>query len=385
MKRIVIATGIFPPDIGGPASYGKVLAEKLSKEFNVVLVTYSSAFQDSTDKELPFRVIRIWKKHFRFFRHFLYFVRVYQASRDADVVYALNAISAGFPAFIAARMNKKKFFIKIVGDYAWEIAINKNKTFLLLDDFQKAPKHGWIKFLNNIQTKVSMRADGVIVPSKYLAKVVQGWGVAQQKIHVIHNGVNISAVNLSKEEARKELSIPGTMILSIGRLVPWKGFRMLIKLMPKLLTITQIFRLVIVGSGPDYDRLQTMIKNLRLERKVFLVGKKSPKELAVYLAAAEMFVLNTGYEGFSHQILEAMSAGVPVVTTNVGGNREVIVQGENGFMLKYNDEFNLVEAIKTLWQDNELRQKLIAEGRKTAGYFNVETMYQETIKILQSN
>ncbi|MEK7121162.1 MAG: glycosyltransferase family 4 protein, partial [Patescibacteria group bacterium] len=163
---------------------------------------------------------------------------------------------------------------------------------------------------------------------------------------------------------------------------PWKGFRMLIKIMPRLSEISQLFRLVIVGDGPDKKMLESMVKNLGLERKVYLVGRKSQAELAIYMAAADMFVLNSGYEGFSHQILEAMMAGIPVIATAVGGNKEVIRQGENGFMVKYQDEFNLVEAIKSLWQNPELREEFKKEGKKTAEQFSSEKMFNQTIKVL---
>ena len=152
--------------------------------------------------------------------------------------------------------------------------------------------------------------------------------------------------------------------------------------MPQLSQISQFFRLVIVGDGPEYKTLKAMIKNMNLDKKVYLVGSKSHEELAVYLAAAEMFVLNTAYEGFSHDILEAMLAGVPVVTTPAGGNKEVIHQGENGFMVKYNDEFNMVEAIKTVWNTPELRERFIANGRKTAEHFSAEKMLKETVELL---
>lgn len=126
-----------------------------------------------------------------------------------------------------------------------------------------------------------------------------------------------------------------------------------------------------------------MVKNMGLDKKVYLVGKKNKEELATYLASAEIFILNTGYEGFSHQILEVMMAGVPVVTTVVGGNREVIHQGENGFMVRYNDEFNLVEAIKTVWQTPELQKRFNKEGKKTAEYFGVDKMISKTVEVLK--
>ena len=121
---------------------------------------------------------------------------------------------------------------------------------------------------------------------------------------------------------------------------------------------------------------------MKLERKVTLAGRKNLKEVAEYLVAADMAILNSGYEGFSHQILEAMLTGVPLITTNAGGNKEIIHQGENGIMVKYNDEFNLIEVIRAVWNNPELQEHFIAEGKKTASHFSVEKMLNETVALL---
>lgn len=383
MRSILICTGLFPPDIGGPASYAVTLGKHLAeRDFDVGIVAYSSARKWEEDKNLSFRVIRVWKKWPKFIKHIIYFFAVFNETRKHDLVYSLNAVSAGLPALISSRLRKKKFFVKIVGDYAWEIAVYKNQSSFLIGDFQVATKRGWIKILANVQYWVCKKADRVIVPSEYLAGLVKGWGVDANKIFVIYNGVDFEPAGINKEEARKKIGIPGNIILSSGRLVPWKGFKMLVKIMPKLLEINQFFRLVIVGDGPDRKLLEAMIKNLNLDKRVYLAGRKSKEELMVYLTAADMFVLNSGYEGFSHQILEAMAIGVPVIASAIGGNKEVIKQGENGFLVRYNDEFNLVEAIKGLWQAPELRKQFVEEGRRTVQKFSVERMVEETIRAL---
>ncbi len=381
--KILITTGIFPPDIGGPASYAGLLGRELSKrDISVTVLTYSSVLKYEADNAQPFRVVRVWRGIPKILRHFIYFLKALFLAKKADVVFALNAVSAGLPALWAAKIRKKKFFVKIVGDYAWETAVNKDKTFLLIDDFQKSKRRGRIGTLHKYQAKVCRGADSVIVPSHYLADMVKNWGVPEGKIKVIYNGVDFKPLEISKEEARKKIGIAGNILISIGRLVPWKGFRMLIKIMPRLFEINQFFRLIIVGDGPEKKTLESIVKNMHLENKVYLVGRKTKEELAILLAASDIFVLNTAYEGFSHQILEAMAAGVPVITTAVGGNREVIHQGENGFMIKYNDEFNLIEAIKTVWQTEELRARFIEEGKKTVECFSVEKMLDETTQVL---
>lgn len=382
MKRILITTGIFYPDIGGPASYAMTMGRKVSGSANITVVTYSSKWSDKSDKEVSFKVVRIWLKWPKLLKHLIYFFRVFGLASKNDVIYSLNAVSAGFPSLLVAKIRGKKFFVKIVGDYAWEMAVQKNKSSFLINDFQVATKKGWIKILAKVQYWVCRRADGVIVPSQYLADVVRGWGAESNKIHLIYNGVDFTKSALSKEEARKKIGIPGNIILSSGRLVPWKGFRMLIKIMPKVLEINQFLRLVIIGDGPEMNNLKTIVRNMGLDRKVYLVGKKSKEDMAVYLAASDMFILNSGYEGFSHQILEAMAAGVPVIASAMGGNKEVISQGKNGFLVRYNDEFNLLEAIKGLHQSSELKEEFIIEGKKTVEKYSLERMIDETMVLL---
>ncbi len=393
MQKILIATGLFPPDIGGPATYAETMANALSERgFSVQVITfadgnkskiqYSSSATNVAQDGQKLRVARISKRWPKGLRHFIFFLKTFFLTGKSDIVFSLNAVSAGLPALISSWLRKKKFFVKIVGDYAWEIAVYKNRSSFLINDFQMATKKGWIKILANIQYWVCKKADGVIVPSEYLAELVRGWGVNANKISVIYNGVDFKPANIGKEEARKKIGIPGNIILSSGRLVAWKGFKMLVKIMPKLLEINQFFRLVIVGDGPDRKSLEAMIRNMSLDRKAYLVGRKPKEDLAIYLAASDMFVLNSGYEGFSHQILEAMVAGVPVIASAIGGNREAIRQGKNGFLVRYNDEFNLIEAIKGLWQTSELREQFIEEGKKTVEKFSVERMVEETIKIL---
>lgn len=387
MRKILITTGIFPPDIGGPASYAETLAHYLhSHKIKVCVLTYSGQFRTKNlDLRYPFKIIRVWGKWPIWIKHLIFGLKLLELVPKYDSILALNVWSAGFPSLIVSKIYRKKLVVKIVGDYTWEIGVSKGKVNLLIDDYQKAKKKGWLGILYKLQGIICCRADAVIVPSKYLAGIVSGWGVPESKIKVIYNSVDFKPSDLSKENARKKIDVHGNIILSIGRLVPWKGFRMLIKIMPQLLNLNQFARLVIVGDGPDRRTLESVKRNLNLEKKVLLAGKKSREELATYLAAADIFILNSGYEGFSHQILEAMTSGVPVIVSAAGGNREIVTQGENGFLVRYNDEFNLIEAIKTIWHDQEIKNDLIEAGKETAKRFSPEKMVEETIKVLTTN
>jgi glycosyltransferase involved in cell wall biosynthesis len=285
-------------------------------------------------------------------------------------------------ALVAHGLLKKKLIVKVDDDYAWKWAIGRGKTYLLASDFQQSKKTGRAAALHQRQIRLCGAAEAVIVPSEFMAGVVNDWGIAREKIRIVSGGADFKRVEITKEEARKQIGIPGNVIVSAGPLVAWKGFRMLVKIMPQLVSINQFFRLVIVGKGPELKLLQAMIKNTNLDKKVRLVQQRSKDELVLYLVAADMFILNSGHEPFPGHVIEAMSAGVPVITTAVGANLEIIKQGENGFMVKHNDEFNLIEAVKTIWQTPELCRRFIEEGKKTAVHFSSEKMISETIKIL---
>ena len=358
--KILIATGIFPPDIGGPAVYAKLLADHWGG--NAIVVTYSPAL-----RKVP-----------KPFRQLVYFFKVWRAAARTDLVYSLSPLGTGIASAIVARWRGKPFVVRVAGDRAWEDAVNAGKTSLLIGDFQAIPDRG---MRHRLQVWVCKQARAVVVPSQYLAGIVTGWGIEASKIHQVANSANLEVSPLSKEELHKKLGIPGNIIISVGRLVPWKGFRMLIKIMPQLLQLNPFFRLVIVGDGPDSTALAAMVKNLKLQQKVYLVGRKSRSDMTEYLQAADLMILNSGYEGFSHQILEAMLAGVPVIASSVGGNRELVHQGENGFMVKYNDEFNLIEAVKTMWASPELREQFAVAGRATAAQYTPERTIEETEKI----
>lgn len=334
----------------GASSYARVLAHALSRDFKVCL---SSGF-----------------------------LRAVRLAGDVDTVFALSPVGGGYDGYLSARLRKKRFLIRIDDDYAWRAAIDNGSTYLLAGDFQKAEKNGQIAALHKRQVRLCTEAELVIVPSEFMSEIVYGWGVNRGKIKVISDAVELPDIQATKEEARKRIGIAGNLLISVGPLVPWKGFRMLIKIVPQLIGINQFFRLVIVGDGPERKTLKTMIQNTGLDKKVYLIGQKNKEELAWLLAASDTFILNSGHEPFPLAAIEAMSAGIPVITTAVGASPELIRQGENGFMVKYNDEFNLVEAIKTVWQNPELRERFIGEGKKTAAEFSTEKMISETVAAL---
>src|SRR3989344_2064143 len=205
--KILIAAGIYPPDIGGPATYSKLIAEEFPRFCHeTVVIVYN--------RRLP-----------KMLRHLVYFWKALLHGRGADVIFAQDPVSVGLPAMVAARILRKKFVLKVVGDYAWEQGIQRFGVRDLLDDFLNK-KYGFrVEGLRRIEAFVARHACKVIVPSNYLKSVVRHWGVSEKRIVVISNAVH-PFIKKDVWPANKEI-----LFVSIGRLVPWKGFRMLIELM----------------------------------------------------------------------------------------------------------------------------------------------------------
>jgi len=360
-KKICILAGIYPPDIGGPAIY----SDRLTKELAATVISYSGRL-----KKIP-----------KGLRHFLYFLAVLKLVRNCDILYAQTLFSAGIPGLIAAKIFGKKVVAKITGDHAWE----RFNTGESVEEFQNK-KYGWqIEFCKKMQTSLLKKVSKIIVPSQYLKKIISGWGISPQKIEVIYNApASLLDLTISKKEAQKKIGIEGDIILSVGRLMPWKGFDTLIEIMPDLLKENPNFYLVIVGEGPEKENLKNQISHLKLENRVKLVGGVDHSQMHLYFRAADLFALNTGYEGLSHVILEAMQAGLPIITTNVGGNPELIENGKNGILIDYNNKEQLKEAILRLIGDRDSQEKFKQNSKEMLNMFTWQNIIDKTLEVFSS-
>ena len=126
------------------------------------------------------------------------------------------------------------------------------------------------------------------------------------------------------------------------------------------------------------------IANGKLEDKVFLIGQVAHDKVLEYFKAGDIFVLNTGYEGFSHFYWEAMAMEIPIITTNVGGNPELINDKVNGILLEYNDKENFIAQICSLPKDEKIRNALVDKAKNKIKNFNRENMIRQLFSVLQS-
>lgn len=381
-KKILIATGIFPPDIGGPATYVETLLNELPKRgFDVRVITYADNIIFDTRHSTLDTIKKINRNQNILLRYLKYFIQIYKLLSWSDIVYIQDPISAGIPAVLACKLRGKKYFMKIVGDYAWEQGRQKYGVVDNLDEFQNKKYSKPVERLRRLQKFTAGGAEKIITPSNYLKTIVTAWGIDPSKIQVIYNSVRPAQTMKSKAELRQELELSGDIIVSVGRLVPWKGFDTLIDLMPELLKINPDFKLVIIGEGKEIKNYELRIKNYELEKNVFLLGALDQKKLWEYMKASDFFVLNTGYEGLPHIVIEAMYLDLPVVTTYAGGNTEVVRHGDNGILVEYNNHDQIRNAILKLWKDKEVRDMLVLNAKRDLNRFGTERMVDEVVKM----
>jgi glycosyltransferase involved in cell wall biosynthesis len=201
---------------------------------------------------------------------------------------------------------------------------------------------------------VLRQAARVFSVSESLRTLMVEQGGDPEKIEVIGNGVD--AVNFSRRDpacCRKKMGLlPAQPVLvSVGGLVPRKGFHRVIELLPRLRErFSDLVFLIVGGASAEGDiraELERQLARLKLEKCVRFLGVIPPVDLPDVLSAADVFVLATSNEGWANVFLEAMACGLPVVTTDVGGNREVVCNDKLGRVVPFGDAEALYRAIES--------------------------------------
>lgn len=358
--QLLVATGLYPPDIGGPATYSRMLEEKLHAHgVDVTIIAFG------TVRHLP-----------KVFRHIVFAWRLYKASKGKDVIYALDPISVGIPARVVSALTRKPFIVRLGGDYAWEQGQQRFGLTQTLDDYTYHPKGVpmLVTALAFIQRRIVRSASFVVLPSEYLKRIVATWGVPVSRIRVIYSALFPLEVDGTKASLREVLSYRGTVITSVGRLVPWKGFEELIEAIALLKDDMPDIELVIIGDGPMHDALIQKAQDCGVSDRVRLVGKLGKDALGAAIKGSDLFVLNTAYEGLSHQLLEVMDLGIPIVTTNTGGNPELITNGISGILVEVGDTEELAKAIKHIVTNESTQVRLTQNARLRTQDFTQEAV-----------
>lgn len=376
--KICVVSGIFHPEIGGPATHLYELCKALSSRGHSITVITQGDIKEKQKEDYPFLVKRISRNQPIALRLIKFTLQVIKIGRRCDVFYIDHY---GLPAAIANIFLRKPVVIRVASDFAWEFASRHNLTTDSILEFQRKKYPLKIGFVKAIQLFYIKRADLVIVPSEYIKNMALGWGAAKEKVRVIRNAISEEfGTDISKETARKNLNLEGKIIATIARLIPLKGINRLIEVIKEL---DSDARLLVVGDGPEEDRLKQLTKRLNVEERVIFKRRIPRDEIPEYLRASDIFVLNSETEGSPQVILEAMAIGVPIIATMAGGIPEIIEDGKDGLLIEPGNSSQLKSAVLKLLADEELRAHMAGNAGEKIKSFSFNEMVNEVSGLLQ--
>lgn len=354
--KIVIATPIYPPEIGGPATYTKELCERLHKKHSITVIAYTDVGTAMSGT----RFVPISKRRPLPIRLVLYFFALLRESRSSDLVYVQNAMAAGLPAALACLILRKPMVLKFVGDEAWERATQRHITKKRLEEFLIKPEGDWkIRMMMTIQGWVLRRADCVTTPSAYLKEeLIKAYKVRKDRAVVNYNASQ-GTENLPFEPTPRPHQIAVT-----ARLVTWKGIDGIIRATAIVRRKFPDVHVMIAGDGPETENLKSLAENLGLGSSVSFLGKVSRAETWHIRKNSSVYVLNSTYEGLPHTVLTSFAANIPIIATDISGTNEAVYHEKTGLLVRPGDDLGLASAIDRLFSDPTLCKKLTDGGQK---------------------
>jgi glycosyltransferase involved in cell wall biosynthesis len=356
-----LITGIYPPDIGGPAKFAETFLEwntALGRKTYVLSYTDGSAQEDNINGN----VISLFsRKENVLFRYLRVVVKVRSFARKGIPILGNGCF---IEIYLAHILCKRKYTLKIPGDIVWEHATNNHFTKLNISDFQSQELSFKYRVFRFLFTKSLKRAHRVIVPSLQLKELCLNWGVDLEKVIRINNSVSL------EKFPRVETSVKDIDVLSVTRLVAWKNVDKLIEVCAKLK-----LRLFVVGEGPESDNLAKLADSLKAN--VVFCGAVSQLDLPNYYQRSKFFVLNSTFEATSYSLLEARASGCLSIASIGTGSEEVITNLVDGILVDPKDSESLLRALGFCLENIQSVQNMTNRARlKTLTEFNLEKNYQ---------
>lgn len=359
---IVFASGIFPPDIGGPATFVKNLSERLAgKGMDVTVVTYADKLEIGVEKGLGYDVIRV-SRYLPFgIRHLVYVFWLFFTSINHDLVYAQDVTAAGLPALLIKKVLDKRMIIRIGGDLLWERRAESGRTDLSMRDFYNSGMHK-NSLIFVIGKMVLRNCDKVFVTAENLREVyVRYYGVDEGRVEILHNPPpDLHLVDMSEVKGKEEKTV-----IFAGRLIRYKNVDKLIDIFLEIYNSISPAKLLIIGDGPEYATLKEKIKKVGAGR-VELVGRLSNADILNQIRSADLCVSAATTEYNPNFILEALAL-----------HKRVLINEDNGLSVRLPDAF--------LFKDkedlkNKMREILLEQGNfadqnvNNAGLFTGNTL-----------
>jgi glycosyltransferase involved in cell wall biosynthesis len=358
--RIAILTEHFPPKgLAGTEIATYFMAVHLAQRgHNVHVITILDEGLPGESCEKGFYIYRIPLIRIRIFGAFFYWYNVFMKIRkiDPDLVH-VQSLVAGMPALISKKLWRIPYVVWGQGSDVY------------------FPK-GYIQLTNKMIMK---NAGSAIALTKDMKRAMQD--IYARDIAIVPNGINMA--DLSDEPRRRNEEDHGKRVLYVGRLSPVKGVQYLIRAMKQVHDTIPDAKLIIIGHGRERKMLETLSKELGIQKHVQFSGEVPHEKVLSFMQQADVFVLPSLSEGFPMVIVEALACGLPVVASRVGGMPEIITNDTNGYLVEAKDAEALAEKILVLLQDEKLRKKISDNNKELVKKYTWENVIIELEKIYE--
>jgi glycosyltransferase involved in cell wall biosynthesis len=297
---------------------------------------------------IPFRVARTVQ-------------RIAAGARRADVVFSTGLL---FESVIGATLARRPVVAKIVGDEVWERAVSRRWTSLDLEPFQDAVGDARIRLGRLLRASSLRRVSRLVVPSAYTSRMVARWAAPPlPPMDVIYNAMETPAAGAPPPWLA---SCARPRLVMAGRLIPLKRIDGVIRMLETLPSGT----LIIIGDGPLAPALRAMARTGGLERRVHFAGAVSQADVLAVMRESDVLVLNSTTENCPHVLLEAMSVGLPVVATRVGGVPELVEDGRTGWLVDADRPDDLARRTRQALEDTPWRATVPAAAAAATARFS---------------
>jgi glycosyltransferase involved in cell wall biosynthesis len=365
--RALIVSGIWPPDVGGPASHAPDVAEFLAgRGHEVEVVTTADAAPGP--KEYPVRWVS--RSLPVGVRHARGAALVRSRARRADVVYTTGMFGRSSAGSLAAR---RPYVVKLTADPAFERSRRRGLVAGDVDQFQEGGG-GTLGFaLRRARNFELRRAAFIYCPSAYLRKLVLSWGIPPDRVSVLPNPVPVLPDLAGRDELRREFGLNGATLAFAGRLTAQKSLTRALD----AVAAADGVHLVIAGDGPDREALERHARDVGVAGRVSFLGAQPRRRIVELFRAADASILSSSWENFPHTVVEALAVGTPVLAMDAGGVGEVVRDGVNGLLVPAGDGAALADAIRRYFADDALRERLRAAAAASVAAYAPERVFGE--------
>lgn len=367
--RVVIVTGIFPPDIGGPATHAADLRTELTERGHRVTVV---TLCDDGAPAAPDGVVRYprrWPWPARMLAVTTWLLR---NRRHYEVVYATGLEQA---AVLGAELARRPVVVKIVGDLAWERGSRLGLTDEGFERFQDgASRSPRLRAMRLVRDATIRRAGAVVTPSAHLGAVVQQWAGRGDGVVTIPNGVRTAGPAAAPERAPRD----GLHLVFVGRLVALKRVEVLLEAVARTPQAT----LDVLGDGPERAGLEGRARRLGLSDRVTFPGPLAHDQVMDRLAGADALAMASTHEGLPHAVIEALACGTPVIATAAGGTGEVVTHGLDGLLVEPPTTDGYVATFTRLVEEQSLLPHLCRHAAQTGAGWRFDRCADQVEELL---